>query len=567
MSVAIEVWTANIATGASGLGIFWTDNIGAATAWNKVAALPFPAAGLLNIYLTKYGERLYIVGINSDDSNHIEIWKTDNPKDGSPTWVNILETTVDTLGGNPITLIDQNHLGDYAIAVDPDTGVLAAMVGVGAIDTYYGEYINNAWNWTIGQFWEGAYGSTGEMDYRIAMKNLGGGTWNVYEPPSVMTLEVIGGGPNNYTPYGLWRSSTRAVTMLHDNNGGGNQLRTLITAELGFTYSSATYDYPNCLTGAFDGDEVLMVTRDGYFVRSADGSAADQTAVWASRLDNEQFVCDLDSEGGGVLIWTSTINSADVCVRGSTDGGANWVDYTGDMLSSFATDNKFRPASLRLVYSAAPPANMPRLRNTLINADGGIGLRAQTDGAIATFSEVHGSDFDIQVDADVTLHVYGVQYATANLLGTLEPLPGDRAAFDAAGYAARHTNDTDSSDGIHHTLGAGAGQAAAGDHTHDHDDLTSVTANQHHNQAHILGAGGDHSDAPTNQTNGFVKRNAANNAWEEVPYGTGSNTVAEGNHAHDVGQYRQFTYTVSGGDFSFIIDGGGNPVMALQDLE
>ncbi len=33
------------------------------------------------------------------------------------------------------------------------------------------------------------------------------------------------------------------------------------------------------------------------------------------------------------------------------------------------------------------------------------------------------------------------------------------------------------------------------------------------------------------------------------------------------GQYRQFTYAVSGGDFSFIIDADGKPVMALQDLE
>ena len=33
------------------------------------------------------------------------------------------------------------------------------------------------------------------------------------------------------------------------------------------------------------------------------------------------------------------------------------------------------------------------------------------------------------------------------------------------------------------------------------------------------------------------------------------------------GQYRQFTYVVFGGDFSFVIDGDGEPVMALQDLE
>jgi hypothetical protein len=33
------------------------------------------------------------------------------------------------------------------------------------------------------------------------------------------------------------------------------------------------------------------------------------------------------------------------------------------------------------------------------------------------------------------------------------------------------------------------------------------------------------------------------------------------------GQYRQFVYEVSGGDFTFIIDGDGNPVFALEDLE
>jgi len=33
------------------------------------------------------------------------------------------------------------------------------------------------------------------------------------------------------------------------------------------------------------------------------------------------------------------------------------------------------------------------------------------------------------------------------------------------------------------------------------------------------------------------------------------------------GQYRQFVYVVSAGDFQFVIDGDGNPVLALQDLE
>jgi hypothetical protein len=44
-------------------------------------------------------------------------------------------------------------------------------------------------------------------------------------------------------------------------------------------------------------------------------------------------------------------------------------------------------------------------------------------------------------------------------------------------------------------------------------------------------------------------------------------------HTHAIGdltggtQYRQFVYEVSGGDFSFVIDEDGNPIVALEDLE
>ena len=48
------------------------------------------------------------------------------------------------------------------------------------------------------------------------------------------------------------------------------------------------------------------------------------------------------------------------------------------------------------------------------------------------------------------------------------PLPGDRAAFDAANYPELHTNDADaSSSAIHHSIGSGENQAAAGNHNHD----------------------------------------------------------------------------------------------------
>lgn len=51
-----------------------------------------------------------------------------------------------------------------------------------------------------------------------------------------------------------------------------------------------------------------------------------------------------------------------------------------------------------------------------------------------------------------------------------------------------------------------------------------------------------------------------------------STYAARRDHVHHiemepVGQYRQFVYEVAGGDFSFVIDEDGNPVMALEDLE
>ena len=43
----------------------------------------------------------------------------------------------------------------------------------------------------------------------------------------------------------------------------------------------------------------------------------------------------------------------------------------------------------------------------------------------------------------------------------------------------------------------------------------------------VAGLGGD--ALPSNSSNGFLKRNAGNTAWEEIAYGSGSNTVCQGN--------------------------------------
>lgn len=166
---------------------------------------------------------------------------------------------------------------------------------------------------------------------------------------------------------------------------------------------------------------------------------------------------------------------------------------------------------------------------------GAIGIAAENIDVVVDHVDEITATVPINIAAATTVTVIGSQFDQTAVVnaGTLEYLYGDRGAWNALDYSIRHTNDIDDSvTAIHHTLGTGANQAAPGNHVHDHDDLTDVTANQHHNQVHILGTGGDHSDAPANQADGFIKRNAANAAWEEVPYGIIANTVAEGDHTH-----------------------------------
>lgn len=52
---------------------------------------------------------------------------------------------------------------------------------------------------------------------------------------------------------------------------------------------------------------------------------------------------------------------------------------------------------------------------------------------------------------------------------------------------------------------------------------------------------------------------------DKIGYFDGSNWIW--GSLGETGQYRQFTYIVTAGDFSFVIDADGEPVMALQDLE
>lgn len=63
------------------------------------------------------------------------------------------------------------------------------------------------------------------------------------------------------------------------------------------------------------------------------------------------------------------------------------------------------------------------------------------------------------------------------------------------------------------------------------DTQVSSAVSASHARAHTLASTFDHSDAPASVANGFLKRNFGNTAWEEVGYGSGANTVTQGNDA------------------------------------
>jgi hypothetical protein len=125
------------------------------------------------------------------------------------------------------------------------------------------------------------------------------------------------------------------------------------------------------------------------------------------------------------------------------------------------------------------------INETLLKAEGGANptlpldittlFLAGEDNVIANnIADIYTGSSGVRYRVTVTgigvLNVSLLGYASVFDEGFEEaaiPDTGDRAAFDALGYPDRHANDTDEgADALHHTLGTGAAQAAAGNHTH-----------------------------------------------------------------------------------------------------
>lgn len=152
----------------------------------------------------------------------------------------------------------------------------------------------------------------------------------------------------------------------------------------------------------------------------------------------------------------------------STDQDPTYVyNYIGTYTVTLtATNGSGSDSETKIAYitvTAVVEYGAAVIENCDIDTGGlSVGLRV-ADVAIARDNRLES----VTVDASAELRAKDNSYTTLVNNGTLQPLAGDRAVFDAIGYAARHTNDADdSATAIHHTLGTGADQAAAGDHAH-----------------------------------------------------------------------------------------------------
>lgn len=120
---------------------------------------------------------------------------------------------------------------------------------------------------------------------------------------------------------------------------------------------------------------------------------------------------------------------------------------------------------------------LPLVRNCILISTGTIGVVVNGKGVL--IDNQFDASTNISVNAAAIAYVLNVEDVTYGGAGTVEPLSGDRSVWDALGYQARHANDIDEAAGVHHTLGTGADQAAAGNHTHVVSPGSITLANTH----------------------------------------------------------------------------------------
>lgn len=295
---------------------------------------------------------------------------------------------------------------------------------------------------------------TGGNDFKL--DNFGGGTLAGPTPPAADFSGTPTSGPAPLTVVFTDASTNTPTSWAWDFGDGGSS-----------TDQDPTYVYST------PGTYTVALT-----ATNADGSDTETKVGYITVLGPP--VTDFSGTpltGSVPLSVTFTdlsTNSPDTWFWDFGDGGSSTSQnptyiyaYTGVYTVTLTASNSAGSDSeTKIAYitvTAVAETGPATVENCDIDTGGlSVGLRV-SDVAYARDNRL-GS---IVVDASAELRVKDNSYSALTNNGTLNSLAGDRSVFDALTFASRHTNDADDSvTAIHHTLGTGADQAAAGDHAH-----------------------------------------------------------------------------------------------------
>ena len=244
------------------------------------------------------------------------------------------------------------------------------------------------------------------------------------------------------------------------------------------------------------GDGHLISMQDDYI--DADLSELSGSITWNFNSGLEDWVATLNGDPMAIAEWNNAIGHSSVgSLHVKRTVTATWAgNYTHQWAITPASRTMHTGDTLTLWMKHSNPYQSPEFITRILYTDGSydqdawhpnypfdwtqrtVTVTADNNGkkvqSILLIEIMGGWDENYSYDTwwdDITIGGQGgfdaIGTRFSALPESINPLYGDRAASNAADYPLVHTNDIDTLDGIHHTLGTDATQAAPGNHTHD----------------------------------------------------------------------------------------------------
>jgi len=292
--------------------------------------------------MTADGANLYIFRNNT-------IWQCTNvaairaAPATTPTWTQIAAVGDSVLG---LTL---ERVG--AIEVYGTRLLATGQIGPTSRSLCYGEYDGSAWTWS--NFVLGSIG-TGPASYCTYQRI------NTRGPANLSLQNVYSNGGSLLNSF-TWAAGVAAsVRMWRNYNAGTVYVGSRPTPETTIRIHNAItgallYDtgYTDtelaALRGAFYGAQIYVITRDGQFHYSIDGSSFVSHSTWAATAGLGGEVQDAAKNGGGPLVWCAGNTTSNEVVRNAKDGATGtFANKTGNIWSLISGDVTFN--GMQLVF-------------------------------------------------------------------------------------------------------------------------------------------------------------------------------------------------------------------------